>query len=148
MAVGRKLKRTQVKQARDLLLRQQGFKCALCECDFREMTVRGRKRVQKYKPALDHCHNHGHVREVLCVNCNGREGEIWNRAQRCKRDGTAEDWLERLLNYWRKHAEPQTVYIHPDHKSEEEKRLERNAKERKKRASAKAAALLKQGKTK
>ena len=140
--MSKKLTRTQVSQARELLLKQQGYKCALCHCDFREQTVKGRKRVPKFKPALDHCHEGGHVRAVLCVNCNGREGEIYNRARRCQRDGTAVEWLERLAEYWRKHATPQTVYIHPDHKSEDDKRLERNAKERKRRAAAKAKALL------
>jgi len=140
---GRKLTRAQVAPARDILLKQQGYKCALCECDFREQTIKGKKRVAKYKPALDHCHDHGYVRAVLCVNCNGREGEIFSRASRCKREGTPAAWLQRLVDYWTKHATPQTEYIHPDHKSEDDKRLARNAKERKKRANAKAAALLK-----
>jgi hypothetical protein len=55
-------------------------------------------------------------------------------------------WLEGLATYWRKHETPQTEYIHPDHKSEDDKRLARNAAERKKRANAKAIALLKQRK--
>lgn len=138
----RKLTRTQVGPAREILLKQQGYKCALCECDFREQTIKGRKRVQKYKPALDHCHSTGYVRAVLCVNCNGREGEIWNRAQRCKRAGTSVTWLQRLVDYWTLHATPQTVYIHPDHKSDDDKRLAKNAAERKKRAQAKAVAIL------
>jgi hypothetical protein len=138
----RKLTRTQVGPAREILLKQQGYKCALCECDFREQTIKGRKRVQKYKPALDHCHTTGYVRAVLCVNCNGREGEIWNRAQRCKRAGTSVTWLQRLVDYWTLHATPQTVYIHPDHKSDDDKRLAKNAAERKKRAQAKAVAIL------
>jgi hypothetical protein len=140
---GKQLARKDVAAARDLLLKKQGYKCLLCGCDFREQTVKNRKRVSKYKPALDHCHNHGYVRGVLCVNCNGREGEIFNRANRCKRDGTVTAWLQGLVDYWLKHEEPQTIYIHPDHKSEDDKRLARNAKERKKRAQAKAVALLK-----
>lgn len=140
--MGRKLTRAQVPKARELLLAQQGHKCLLCGCSFKEQTVKGRKRVQKYKPALDHCHSHGFVRGVLCVNCNGREGEIFNRARRCSRGGTPAEWLQKLVEYWLKHETPQTEYIHPDHKSEDDKRLERNAKERKKRAAAKAKALL------
>lgn len=141
--MGKKLTRAQVAPARDILLKQQGYKCALCQCDFREQTIKGRKRVAKYKPALDHCHDSGYVRAVLCVNCNGREGEIWNRARRCMRDGTAVEWVEKLVAYWKLHTSPQTAYIHPDHKSEDDKRLARNAKERQKRAKAKAAAILK-----
>lgn len=143
---GKKLSRKDVPAARDLLLKKQGYKCLLCGCDFREQTVKNRKRVSKYTPALDHCHTHGHVRGVLCVNCNGREGEIWNRAQRCKRNRTAKEWLQDLVHYWTDHETPQTAFIHPDHKSEDDKRLARNAKERKKRAQAKALAVLKEGK--
>jgi hypothetical protein len=139
---GRKLKRTEVAQAREILMKQQGYRCALCDCDFREQTVKARKRVSKYTPVLDHCHHHGHVRAVLCKNCNGKEGEIFNRATSCRRDGTALDWLKRLAEYWEKHEYPQTIYIHPEHKTEDEKRLARNAKERKKRANAKARKLL------
>jgi len=141
--MSRKLSRKDVPAARALLLKQQNHKCLLCGVDFRTQTVKNRKRVAKYTPALDHCHNHGHVRGVLCVNCNGREGEIHSRATRCKRDGTAIEWTQRLVDYWRKHEEPQTIYIHPDHKSEEEKRVARNAQERKRRATAKAKAALK-----
>lgn len=108
------------------------------------MTLKGRKRVPKYLPCLDHDHNHGHVRAVLCRNCNGKEGEIFNRASSCKRDGTALQFLKALCLYWEKHDVPQTIYLHPDHKSEDEKRLERNAKERKKRANAKATKILQQ----
>ena len=137
-----KLKRTQVAAARLLMMKQQNYLCLLCDADFRQQTMKGRKRVVKFLPALDHCHSHGHVRGVLCVNCNGREGEIWNRAQRCKRGGTAIEWMARLLAYWIKHETPQTKYIHPDHKSDDDKRLAKNAAERKKRAQAKAVALL------
>ncbi len=138
-----KLKRTQVAKAREILQKQQNNRCALCNADFTEVTLKGRKRVPKYTATLDHCHNHGYVRAVLCRNCNGKEGEIFNRATSCKRDGTALEWLERLVGYWKHHLEPKTNYIHPDHKSEDDKRLARNAKERKKRAEAKAKALLK-----
>lgn len=141
--MSKKLSRAQVAPARELLLKKQNYKCALCKCDFREQTLKGRKRVPKYKPALDHCHTTGFVRAVLCVNCNGREGEIWNRARRCMRDGTAVEWTEGLVAYWKLHSTPQTAYIHPDHQSEDDKRLARNAKERKKRANAKALAILK-----
>ena len=144
--MGKQLTKAQVKPARDILQKQQGNLCALCFCNFLEQTIKGRKRVVKYTPTLDHCHNHGFVRAVLCANCNGREGEIFNRANRCKRDGTAAEWLRRLADYWEKHAEPQTIYIHPDHKSEDDKRLARNKKERLKRARIKAKAQL--GKTK
>jgi hypothetical protein len=52
------------------------------------------------------------------------------------------DWTQRLVDYWELHSTPQTVYIHPDHKSDDDKRLAKNAAERKKRAQAKAVAIL------
>tara|TARA_R110000765_G_scaffold93086_2_gene175469 strand:+ start:516 stop:689 length:174 start_codon:yes stop_codon:yes gene_type:complete len=52
------------------------------------------------------------------------------------------DWTQKLVDYWLLHSEPQTVYIHPDHKSDDDKRLAKNAAERKKRAQAKAVAIL------
>ena len=140
--MGRKLQAREVKPARDLLQKAQNNKCILCGCDFATQTIKGRKRVPKYQSTLDHCHDHGYVRGVLCINCNGREGEILNRAKRCRRDGSHVDWLERLLNYWRKHETPQTQYIHPEHKTADEKRIAKNAKERKKRAAVKAKANI------
>lgn len=138
-----KLKRTQVQKARDILAAQQNQKCALCDASFTTMTLKGRTRVPKYLPCLDHDHSHGHVRAVLCKNCNGKEGEIHNRALSCKRDGTALDFLRRLVSYWEQHETPQTKFIHPDHKSEDDKRIARNTRERKKRADAKARKLIK-----
>ncbi len=146
MKGGKKLTLRQVKEARDLMIKQQGYKCLLCGCDFQAMTMKGRKRVPKYQSTLDHCHDHGHVRGVLCINCNGREGEIKNRANRCKRDGTGLEWLRRLVDYLEKHETPQSMYIHPEHKTEDEKRLDRNAKERKRRADMKAKAMIRKTK--
>ncbi len=141
--MGKKLTKAQVPQARKLLAAQQGNKCLLCDADFNELTVKNRKRVSKYGSTLDHCHTHGYVRGVLCINCNGREGEITNRANRCKRDGTGLAWLKRLVAYLEKHETPQTQYIHPEHKTDDEKRIARNAQQRKKRAQIKAKTLLK-----
>lgn len=76
----------------------------------------------------------GNIREVLCRNCNGIEGKIFNLANRAKRDGTPAWWLKRLLDYWIKHLEEPSGVYHPTHKTTDEKRLARNAKARKKRA--------------
>lgn len=90
------------------------------------------------KPALDHDHDTGYIRDVLCLNCNQFEGKTKNIASRCKGKLTRKDWLDNLLKYWERHEEPQHGGIfHPTHKTEEEKRLERNAKARKKRAALK-----------
>ena len=143
--MGKKLKRTEIKAARELLMKAQGYKCALCDVDFREQTIKNRKRVSKARDVLDHCHTHGHVRGVLCTTCNGKfgEGKVRQAAKACSRNMTEVEWLRRLVEYWEKHETPQTQYIHPDHKTEDEKRLARNKKERQRRATAKAKALLK-----
>ena len=140
--MGQKLTKAQVAPIRKAISAKQGDKCALCGCDFNERTVKNGKAKAKYTRTLDHCHQKGHIREVLCNNCNGREGEIFNRANRCKRDGTPAEWLQKLVDYWLKHEQPQTPYIHPDHKTAEDKRVSKNAAARRKRASAAAKALI------
>ena len=124
-----KLKHSQVAPVRTQLIQQQGGKCALCE---RSFTGKG-----AVKPALDHCHVRGHIRDVLCLNCNGMEGKMFNLARRMMKDAPSTA-VERLLSYWTKHQTSQHGLIHPTHKTETEKRVERNAKARKKRAAAKA----------
>ena len=148
--IGQKLAHAQVNKARDLILKKQGNKCAICKVPFDQYTVKGRKRVLKNTPMLDHCHDHGYVRGVLCRQCNSvkrgpvilGEGAVLKSAKACSRDMTTWEWLRALADYWEKHSEPQTQYIHPEHKTDDEKRLERNARERARRARAKAAKLV------
>lgn len=92
----------------------------------------------KKKPALDHDHTTGFIRGVLCINCNGIEGKVFNLARRAKAGITERDWLHNLWVYWNTHSIPQYggVY-HPTHKTPEEKRLERNAKAKKRRLAKK-----------
>lgn len=128
--MARKLTRSQVKPVREALMAAQGYKCLLCGVDLKTMTVKKNKRVPAYDNVLDHCHTHGHVRGILCRNCNGQEGAIMQRATRCKRDRTALEWLEDLVVYLKKHEEPQTEFIHPEHKTAQDKKIEKNKKAR------------------
>jgi len=90
--------------------------------------------VESKDICLDHCHVTGCIRGVLCRNCNGIEGKVFNLARRAKRDGTVDWWVQRLLEYWQKYiAAPSGIY-HPTHKTDDDKRLDRNAKARKRRA--------------
>lgn len=90
------------------------------------------------KPALDHDHQTGYIRDVLCLNCNQFEGKTFNGARRSKNKLTEIQWLRNLLEYWERHETPQHGGVfHPTHKTEEEKRLAKNAKARKKRAAIK-----------
>jgi hypothetical protein len=93
----------------------------------------------KKTPALDHDHATGFIRDVLCLNCNGIEGKVFNLARRAKATLTVEEWLGNLLAYYQRHATPQHGgVLHHTHKTAEEKRLAINAKARKRRAKAKA----------
>ena len=142
----RKLKHTEIAPTREAIKKAQGNKCALCGGDFNEAKLVGAGRKKKLEPklraTLDHNHKTGVIRGVLCNHCNGMEGKIFNRANSAKRDLDVQEWLGNLLAYWNHHEVPRTPYIHPLHKTEDEKRLARNAKARRKRAAAKAAKIL------
>ncbi len=125
----KRLGNMQLAAARAKLLEQQKHICPLCK---------GSMKAGQKKPALDHDHSTGYIRDVLCLNCNQFEGKTFNGARRSKNKLTEREWLANLLAYWERHAEPQHGGIlHPTHKTEEEKRIARNAKARKKRAAAK-----------
>ena len=138
-----KLKQKDLPSIRMQIQVAQGNKCPLCYANFGDGKLQGRKIVPKYTPVLDHNHDNGALRGVLCNNCNGMEGKIKNRVNRAKRELTQIQWLENLLSYWRLHEKAQTPYIHPTHKSDDEKRLARNKKARLARARKKALEALK-----
>lgn len=141
-----KLKQTDIPSVRMQIQVKQGNKCALCKANFGDGKLVGKKIVPKYTPVLDHNHDNGALRGVLCNNCNGMEGKIKNRVRRAKRDLTDIQWLENLLNYWRLHETPQSAHIYPTHKTEDDKRLDRNKKARLARARKKALEALKEHK--
>ena len=110
------------------ILAQQGGVCVLCR---RKPTV----------PCLDHCHRNGWVRGVLCRGCNAMLGKLENNRGRY---GLAndKDFLAFLANigvYLHKHHAGPTNLLHPSYKTEDQKRLARNAKARKTRAAKKEA---------
>jgi len=109
---------------KELLLKKQLNRCGICSIDLSEIPSRN--------VCLDHDHKKGHVRAALCRNCNGIEGKIFNLANRGKRSGTPRGFLTRVLDYWSE-FESGDVY-HPDHKTEDEKRIARNTKARLARA--------------
>ena len=125
-----RLKTSQLAPVRAKLLEKQKHTCPLCG---------GSMKGGRKKPALDHDHTTGYIRDVLCVNCNGIEGKIHNLARRGAGKGkSVQEYLRNVLEYWERHETPQHGGIlHSTHKTEEEKRLERNAKARKRRAALK-----------
>lgn len=94
----------------------------------------------KKDPCLDHDHQTGYLRDVLCRNCNQIEGKVFNLIRRARADLSPMQWLENFMAYHLRHATPQHGGIyHHTHKTPEEKRLAVNAKARAKRAAAKKA---------
>ena len=114
----------QIKALKMLILKEQNFCCAVCGLNMRKDTSNA---------CLDHDHKTGYIRGVLCRNCNRGEGKILTQMTTCKRGGTGIDWLLNLMQYVLFHRIPQTNWIHPTHKTEDEKRLLRNKKARYKR---------------
>lgn len=126
----RRLKITEVGPARDILMKRQGSVCWMCD-----EKLGGKIGKQ---PVLDHCHVTGYVRDILCRNCNGMEGKVFNLARRAKQRGTEVQWLRKLLEYYERHSTPQHGgVLHPTHKTENEKRLARNKKARERRQALK-----------
>ena len=127
----RRIKASQVAALTQVLLKTQGNACPLCGMPLGPRT--------KKTPALDHDHDTGYIRDVLCLNCNGIEGKIRNLVRRMGTHLPKIDALKNLLAYWERHQEPRHQGIfHHTHKTPEEKRLERLAKAAARRKKAKA----------
>ncbi|WYW03220.1 endonuclease VII [Pseudomonas phage vB_PpuP-Villemi] len=119
-----KLTYSQVAPVRANLLNVQGGRCVLC------------KRIPK-APCLDHCHTNGWIRGVLCSGCNAMLGKLENnRGRYGLGDNVAfATYLQNVFQYLAHHSSGPTNTLHPTHKTADEKRLARNAKARKARAS-------------
>lgn len=119
----KRLKAKDIPQVRDEIASVQGGLCAICQTKLEEK-------------CLDHDHKTGLIRSVLCRNCNGIEGKIFNLCRRGKRNRNEKDYLIDILSYWTFHAENPRPLMHPNHKTQDEKRLARNRKARLRRANA------------
>ena len=131
----RKLARSMLRSYTLRLLKEQGGYCPLC---------RGRiDPREKNAMVLDHDHQSGRIRGVLCRGCNGAEGKVANAVSRWGKTG--EDyteiiaWLERMLEYLKRPSKP---LLYPMHKSKEERRAERLAKQRLAQAKRRAKQRL------
>lgn len=121
-----KIKRSDIPILKLRLLREQNNRCSLCGV------------YMEIKDAcLDHCHVTGNVRAVLCRNCNGIEGKVFNLANRAKRDATPLHWIHSLVDYWTKYINEPTGIYHPLHKTPDEKRELRNKRARETRKKKK-----------
>lgn len=126
-----KMKTKDIPRVKAEIIKEQGYQCLLCRMDLRKVEARN--------VCLDHCHKSGYVRGVLCRNCNGVLGKVENLATRAKKDRTHLSWLESAVSFLRSHSKaPVYPYIHPTHKTENEKRVLRNKKARDRRPNAKS----------
>ena len=114
-----RLTAAQVKLFRETLLKKQGGKCALCG-----------EKIQPGEAVLDHDHKTGHCRAVLHRGCNAMLGHIENNAPRHKLSSAARlsSFCRNLVKY--RFADYTGNPLHHTYRTEEEKRLKRNAKAR------------------
>lgn len=117
-----RIKNSDIPAMREKIIAEQVGKCCLCDIDLKLVV-----------PCLDHDHETGFIRGVLCGNCNGIEGKIHNLVRRAKRDKTKFVFVDKILDYWSKHQACPRNEIHPTHKTTDEKRLRRNKKARDRR---------------
>jgi RNA polymerase subunit RPABC4/transcription elongation factor Spt4 len=135
-----RLTNAQLDSIKKKLIKDQNGVCPLCN---RDMT-----RFDNYNIVVDHDHATGVVRAALCRNCNGIEGRIKRLAIMCSNGKTYMNWIIRLAHYYHNHREPQTKYIHPEHKTDYEKRMLKNKKARAAYAKKRMKELKKRGKPK
>lgn len=64
-------------EERDVLLREQQFKCASCGNDLHADKPRGTH--------IDHCHQSGIVRGILCADCNVSLGRMRENPERIRK---------------------------------------------------------------
>lgn len=121
-----KLKTSEVAAYKQELMERQGYKCPLCGGSLKAVTSVNR--------VLDHDHDTGFCRAVVCRGCNGAEGKILGVISGYGKAGNNKyfqlKWLENLYNYWKLHQTPQTDKLYHKHQTEAEKREARNRKAR------------------
>ena len=113
-----RLKTKDLKELRELMLRQQHGICPICK-----------KHVPLSAAVLDHDHDTGHIRAVLHRQCNQVEGRVrsW-----CTRTGTGvrfEDILKGILEHIQKDHTMNP--LHPSHMTEQEREIKRLRKHQK-----------------
>ena len=69
----------------------------------------GREMKYVLDKVLDHDHKTGHVRDVVCRNCNGLEGKIHGLCVRAGKQISNSKFLENVVAYWKKHSVPSGV---------------------------------------
>lgn len=122
-----RIKRKDLPQIRKQLLALQGNACRVCN----------RTDISEVNWCVDHCHTTGLIRGVLCRTCNQLEGKIRKFCVSYLNAFPLGYILENMANYLAHPTNTVEVY-HWQHKTEDEKRLDRNRKARLRRAKIKA----------
>lgn len=132
----RKLARSQMTawKVRHLKTVQDG-KCPLCGEPI-DLTI-------PKEGVIDHDHNTGEIRGILHRSCNAAEGKVANAAGRwgakSMQYSAILNYLKNLIRYL---EQPGCGLIYPMHKTEDEKRDDRNRIARERRAAAKAKVAM------
>ena len=127
--MARQLKPSEVKGVLDQLVKKQSNKCGVCDKPF----------TPRDRAVLDHCHDTGFIRGALHNSCNGAEGRVKTKAYLGHKGVNATAYIIGLGKYLEKHSKPQYNLIHPTYMTDEQKRLQRNAKAKAARARKKAS---------
>ena len=122
-SIPQRLKSTQVAILRETLAKAQGNRCAICQ-------------LPLTKAVLDHDHSTGAVRATLHAGCNSLLGKVENNYKRYGVTNLAA-FLAGTAAYLQRHTINQTGWLHNTHKTDDEKRIKRNATARSKRAASK-----------
>lgn len=119
--VARKIGRSQLKAyGVAILVRDQAKLCPLCLNPI-DLKQAGGAKGHASSMVVDHCHDTGQIRGVLCRGCNGAEGKAmgaiatWGKAGFSPAAQLA--YLKRLVVYLEK---PLYTAVYPDHKTPEE----------------------------
>lgn len=121
-----RLKVSEIAIIRGRLSTAQGGRCALCQ-------------LPLSRPCLDHDHSTGAVRGVLHSGCNALLGKVENNAARYGVTNIAA-FGAGVGSYLQRHTTNLTGFLHPSHKTDDEKRLLKNTRARKARATKKETA--------
>ena len=126
MAIRLKNNKEAVDAYKKELMAAQGNKCPLCGGSLLAITSANR--------VLDHDHDTGYCRAVVCRGCNGAEGKVKSVVEGYGKAGNnlyfRIQFLKRLIEYWELHKTPQTGVIYHKHKSAAELREAANKKAR------------------
>lgn len=121
-----KLKDKEVPEYKKGLMLSQGNKCPICDGSLLAITPINR--------VLDHDHDTGFCRAVVCRACNRAEGVIKGAIQSYAKAGNNKQHmirtLQNLVDYWELHKTPQTDKMYHKHKTPAELREAKNRKAR------------------